>query len=97
MFSVAERVDMLREVTKKWDCVRWTSSRAAGGLRPHRGRGCDSPRDSRHFPTTSTNFQMALMNRKLVAAPGTVFMLPGEAYSYLSAKIVGRWRSSAGR
>jgi pantetheine-phosphate adenylyltransferase len=32
--------------------------------------------------------QMALMNRKLEPRLETVFMLPGEAYSYLSAKIV---------
>jgi len=31
---------------------------------------------------------MALMNRKLEPRLETVFMLPSEAYSYLSAKIV---------
>ena len=32
--------------------------------------------------------QMALMNRKLEPRLETVFMLPGETYSYLSAKLV---------
>ena len=32
--------------------------------------------------------QMALMNRKLEPRLETVFMLPGEPYSYLSAKLV---------
>jgi pantetheine-phosphate adenylyltransferase len=31
---------------------------------------------------------MALMNRKLEPRLETVFMLPGESYSYLSAKLV---------
>jgi len=33
--------------------------------------------------------QMALMNRKLEPRLETVFMLPGEAYSYLSARLSG--------
>ena len=32
--------------------------------------------------------QMALMNRKLAPEVETVFMLPGEAYSYLSSRLV---------
>lgn len=32
--------------------------------------------------------QMALMNRKLEPRLETVFMLPGEPYSYLSSKLV---------
>jgi pantetheine-phosphate adenylyltransferase len=32
--------------------------------------------------------QMALMNRKLESRLETVFMLPGELYSYLSSKLV---------
>ena len=32
--------------------------------------------------------QMALMNRKLEPRLETVFMLPGESYSYLSSKLV---------
>ena len=32
--------------------------------------------------------QMALMNRKLEPRLETVFMIPGEPYSYLSAKLV---------
>jgi len=32
--------------------------------------------------------QMAMMNRKIEAQIETVFMLPGEAYSYLSSRLV---------
>jgi pantetheine-phosphate adenylyltransferase len=32
--------------------------------------------------------QMALMNRKLNASVETVFMMPAEAYSYLSSRLV---------
>jgi len=33
LFTVPERVEMLREVTKKWACVEWTVRRPARGLR----------------------------------------------------------------
>jgi len=33
-------------------------------------------------------FQMALMNRRLEAGVETVFMMPSEAYSYVSSRLV---------
>lgn len=49
LFSVAERVDMLREVTKKWDSVEVDvfEGLLVDYARARRGR--DSPRHSRHF------------------------------------------------
>jgi pantetheine-phosphate adenylyltransferase len=61
LFTVPERVEMLREVTK---------------------RGIRAVSDYEY------ELQMALMNRKLEPRLETVFMLPGEPYSYLSAKLV---------
>ena len=88
MFSVAERVEMLREATKKWDCVEvdvfegllvdFARQRGAGVIL----RGIRAVSDYEY------ELQMALMNRKLEPRMETVFMLPSEAYSYLSAKIV---------
>ncbi len=57
LFSVPERVEMLREVT-------------------------------RNISDYEFELQMALMNRKLEPRLETVFMLPGEPYSYLSSKLV---------
>ena len=88
MFSVAERVEMLREVTKKWDCVE---------IEPFEGLLVDYARHRgasvilrgiRAISDYEYELQMALMNRKLEPRLETVFMLPSEAYSYLSAKIV---------
>jgi len=54
---------------------------AAGGLRRHRGAGVIL-RGIRAISDYEYELQMALMNRKLEPRLETVFMLPGEAYSY---------------
>jgi len=88
LFSVPERVDMLKEVTQKWDAVEidvfegllvdYARKRGAGVIL----RGIRAISDYEY------ELQMALMNRKLEPRLETVFMLPGESYSYLSAKLV---------
>ena len=88
LFSVAERVDMLKEVTKKWESVEvdvfegllvdYARKRGAGVIL----RGIRAVSDYEY------ELQMALMNRKLEPRLETVFMLPGESYSYLSARLV---------
>lgn len=88
LFSVSERVDMLREVTKHWEAVEvdvfegllvdYARKRGAGVIL----RGIRAVSDYEY------ELQMALMNRKLEPRLETVFMLPGETYSYLSSKLV---------
>jgi pantetheine-phosphate adenylyltransferase len=88
LFSVPERVEMLREVTKKWAGVEvdifdgllvdYARKRGAGVIL----RGIRAISDYEY------ELQMALMNRKLEPRLETVFMLPGETYSYLSARLV---------
>jgi pantetheine-phosphate adenylyltransferase len=88
LFSVAERVEMLREVTARWETVEvdvfqgllvdYARKRGAGVIL----RGIRAVSDYEY------ELQMALMNRKLEPRLETVFMLPGEPYSYLSAKLV---------
>src|ERR1700739_1444521 len=88
LFSVTERVDMLREVTKRWTSVEvdvfdgllvdYARKRGAGVIL----RGIRAISDYEY------ELQMALMNRKLEPQLETVFMLPGESFSYLSAKLV---------
>ena len=84
LFTVPERVEMLREVTGKWPdvevdvfeglLINYARKRGAGVVL----RGIRAVSDYEY------ELQMALMNRKLE----TVFMLPGEPYSYLSSKLV---------
>jgi pantetheine-phosphate adenylyltransferase len=88
LFSVPERVEMLRDVVKKWASVEvdvfdgllvdYARKRGAGVVL----RGIRAISDYEY------ELQMALMNRKLESRLETVFMLPGETYSYLSAKLV---------
>src|SRR6516165_623132 len=88
MFSVPERVDMLREVTRHWESVEidvfegllvdYARKRGAAVIL----RGIRAVSDYEY------ELQMALMNRKLEPRLETVFMMPGETYSYLSAKVV---------
>ncbi len=88
MFSVPERVEMLREVTKQWESVEidvfegllvdYARKRGAAVIL----RGIRAVSDYEY------ELQMALMNRKLEPRLETVFMMPGETYSYLSAKVV---------
>ena len=88
LFSVAERVEMLRGVTKQWSGVEvdvfdgllvdYARKRGAGVIL----RGIRAVSDYEY------ELQMALMNRKLEPRLETVFMLPGLTYSYLSSKLV---------
>jgi pantetheine-phosphate adenylyltransferase len=88
LFTLAERVEMLREVTKQWPSVEvdvfqgllvdYARKRGAGVIL----RGIRAISDYEY------ELQMAMMNRKLEPRVETVFMLPGESYSYLSAKLV---------
>jgi pantetheine-phosphate adenylyltransferase len=88
LFSVHERVEMLREVSKQWTAVEvdvfdgllvdYARKRGAGVIL----RGIRAVSDYEY------ELQMALMNRKLEPRLETVFMLPGLSYSYLSSKLV---------
>src|SRR6516165_6733986 len=88
LFSVVERVEMLRQVTKRWESIEidvfegllvdYARKRGAAVIL----RGIRAVSDYEY------ELQMALMNRKLEPRLETVFMLPSETYSYLSAKLV---------
>ncbi|HTB93919.1 MAG TPA: pantetheine-phosphate adenylyltransferase [Candidatus Sulfotelmatobacter sp.] len=88
LFSVPERVEMLREATKHWPGVEVDVFQ---GLLVDYARKRDAAvilRGIRAISDYEYELQMALMNRKLEPRLETVFMLPGESYSYLSAKLV---------
>ena len=88
LFTVPERVEMLKEVTKQWAAVEIDVFQ---GLLVDYARKRDAAvilRGIRAISDYEYELQMALMNRKLEPCLETVFMLPGETYSYLSAKLV---------
>ncbi len=88
LFSLAERIDVAREVLKPYPNV---SVEGFGGLlrdfvQQHKAnvivRGLRAVSDFEY------EFQMAGMNRVLIPAVETVFMTPGEKFQFISATIV---------
>jgi len=96
LFSVEERMDMLREVVGVYsnvevDCfdgllVDYAASRSATVLL----RGIRAISDYEY------ELQMALMNRRLRPEIETVFMMANEAYSFISSRMVKQVYSLGG-
>ncbi|HEV3219218.1 MAG TPA: pantetheine-phosphate adenylyltransferase [Candidatus Acidoferrales bacterium] len=88
LFSTAERVEMLREVIRPWNNVEVD---VFDGLLVEYARLRQAQvilRGIRAISDYEYELQMALMNRKLQPQIETVFMMPAEAYSYLSSRLV---------
>lgn len=88
LFSLGERVEMLKDATKHLENVEidvfegllvdFARKKGAGVV----VRGIRAVSDYEY------ELQMALMNRKMEPELETVFMLPGEAFSFLSSSLV---------
>lgn len=88
LFTVSERLEMLREVTRAWPNVEVD---VFEGLLMDYARQKNARvvlRGIRAISDYEYELQMALMNRKLESNIETVFMMPAEAYSYLSSRLV---------
>jgi pantetheine-phosphate adenylyltransferase len=88
LFGVEERCEMLIEATAKWPNVRVTTF--SGLLVDYvvKEKAQAVLRGIRAISDYEYELQMALMNRKLNASVETIFMMPAEAYSYLSSRLV---------
>ena len=88
LFDVSERREMLMEATARWPNVRIDTF--AGLLVDYviQQKAQAVLRGIRAISDYEYELQMALMNRKLNAQVETVFMMPAEAYSYLSSRLV---------
>lgn len=96
LFTVNERLEMLRECTSKWSNVRVA---AFDGLLVDCARAFGAKtvlRGVRAVSDYECELQMAFMNRKLDSGLETVFMMPAEAYSYLSSRLVREIASLGG-
>src|SRR5271170_4377667 len=88
LFTVPERVEMLEAVTYEWknvevevfDGLLMEFARTKGARVVLRG--------IRAVSDYEYELQMAMMNRKIEPEIETVFMMPGEAYSYISSRLV---------
>ena len=88
LFTVEERVVMLKEVTRPWPNVK---VEIFDGLLVDYARHRQAQvilRGIRAISDYEYELQMAMMNRKLEPGIETVFMMPAEQYSYLSSKLV---------
>ncbi len=88
LFGARERLEMLREVTRKWPNVEID---VFDGLLMDYARQKKAQvilRGIRAISDYEYELQMALMNRKLEPNIETVFMMPAETYSYLSSRLV---------
>ena len=88
LFSIAERTAMLREMTSH--CANVSVDTFDGLLVDFAvARKAQAVlRGIRAISDYEYELQMALMNRKLQPRIETVFMMPAEAYSYVSSRLV---------
>ena len=87
MFTVSERVEMIEAVTK-WPNVKVATFE---GLLVHYAVQQNAQvivRGIRAISDYEYELQMALMNRRLEPDVETVFLMAGEAYSYVSSRLI---------
>lgn len=89
LFTVDERLDLLRRTTAERGINVIVSQLDGLLVEKARARGAVAiVRGLRAVSDFEFEFQMALMNRKLVAEVETIFLMPKEEYTYLSSRIV---------
>jgi pantetheine-phosphate adenylyltransferase len=88
LFSVAERIDMIRDIVGDDPS---TAVRSFSGLLVDFARGVGATlivRGLRAVSDYEYELQMALMNRRLTPSIETVFLMAKEEYSYVSSRLV---------
>ncbi len=88
LFSVAERIEMLREILRDDPS---TPVRSFSGLLVDFAREAGATlivRGLRAVSDYEYELQMALMNRRLAPSIDTVFLMANEEYSYVSSRLV---------
>jgi len=88
LFAVKERIEMLESLTFEWKNVEVDTF---DGLLVEFARNQGASvimRGIRAVSDYEYELQMAMMNRKIEPDIETVFMLPAEAYSYISSRLV---------
>jgi pantetheine-phosphate adenylyltransferase len=88
LFSVQERMDMLREVSAKYENVEVDSFEGLLVNYAQRRGARVLIRGIRAISDYEYELQMALMNRRLQPDLETVFLMASEAYSFVSSRMV---------
>lgn len=90
LFTVGERMDLITEALSDVEAGRLEIA-SFNGLLVDYVKEIDADailRGIRAISDFEFEFQMALMNRKLLKTVDTVFMMPDERFSYLSSRLV---------
>jgi pantetheine-phosphate adenylyltransferase len=88
LFTVAERMDLIRKCTRD---IPGTEVHSFSGLLVDFMRTVDASvvvRGIRAISDYEYELQMALMNRELNSEVETIFMLPGVEYTYVSSRLI---------
>ena len=88
LFTLDERVYMLTESLKDYENIIVDSFEGLVVDHAHQVGALGIIRGLRAVSDFEYEFQMALMNRKLAKDIATVFLMPGEKYTYLNSSIV---------
>jgi pantetheine-phosphate adenylyltransferase len=88
LFTMEERVDIVREVFKGRPNVEVDTFDGLLVDYVARRRADVIVRGLRALSDFETEFQMALMNRRLGPHIETVFMMPAEQYTYISSRLI---------
>jgi len=88
LFSVKERVAMLKQASAAMPGVRVEDFDGLVVNYAHKVKAKVLVRGLRMLSDFEYEFQMALTNRKLAPDIETIFLMPHESYSYLSAKLI---------
>lgn len=88
LFTLAERLEMIRVVTKDIHEVEVTHFDGLLVAYVQRYGAHAIIRGLRAISDFEHEFQMALINRKIAKQVETVFLMPSEEYSYLSSTII---------
>jgi pantetheine-phosphate adenylyltransferase len=96
IFSIAERIDLIKNCVRKYKNVRVTSFNK---LVVEYAKSQDAKiiiRGLRAISDFEYEFQMALTNRKIAENITTVFLMPNEKYTYLNSTLVREIASLGG-
>jgi pantetheine-phosphate adenylyltransferase len=88
LFSLEERLDLLRQTVGKIDNVRVAQFDGLLVEFALEQKAIAVIRGLRAVSDFEFEFQMALMNRKLRDSVETIFLMPKEEYTYLSSRLV---------
>ncbi|HBR17521.1 MAG: pantetheine-phosphate adenylyltransferase [Deltaproteobacteria bacterium RIFCSPLOWO2_12_FULL_43_16] len=97
LFTVDERIRMVKEATKKYKNVKIESFNCLLIDYIHKKKANIILRGLRVISDFEYEFQMALTNRKLAPDIETVFMMTAEGYSYLSSRFIKEIARLGGR